>query len=275
MKQSLKFTLTLLLISTASFAQKNFNQATFDGLMNRYAQNPVKFLKTETAPDFVLAGSDDEPVGLDRVMNIYDRHTQTARQYENVAVRQYGNTGVATGILTHSYVSKASNKPWQMRELFTYVFNSPKPGQWQLVSAQHGTTPSATVADDEAAIKKVIAGVTTSMYARDFKTYLNYWSTAPYVSRVSTDQEGKVTKMTGDEWRKMVEKYATQNLKPSGEKATRDNWLIRVNGNAAFVAFDQHNQYPDGTIRNSVEERYLERVNNEWKLVNVTVLVAK
>ena len=113
------------------------------------------------------------------------------------------------------------------------------------------------------------------MYARDFKTYLNYWSTAPYVSRVSTDREGKVTKMTGDEYRKTVEQYAAQNLKPSGEKATRDNWLIRINGNSAFVIFDQHNQYPDGTSHDSVEERYLERVNNEWKIVNITVLPRK
>ena len=200
---------------------------------------------------------------------------QTARTYENVAVRQYGSTGVATGILTHSYVSKATNRPWQRRELFTYVFNSPKPGQWQLVSAQHGATPAATAAEDEAAIKKVIEGLTTTMYARDFKTYLNYWSTAPYVSRVGVDQEGKVTKMTGDEWRKVAEQYATQNLKPSQETATRENWLIRVNGNAAFVVFDQHNQYPDGTTRDSVEERYLERVSNEWKIVNVTVLPRK
>ena len=131
------------------------------------------------------------------------------------------------------------------------------------------------VADDETAIKKVIEGLTTSMYARDFKAYLSYWSTAPYVSRVAIDREGKVTRITGDEYRKVLETYASQNLKPSQETATRDNWQIRVNGNAAFVVFDQHNQYPDGTTRNSVEERYLERENNEWKIVNVTVLVAK
>ncbi|WP_373513554.1 nuclear transport factor 2 family protein [Persicitalea sp.] len=140
---------------------------------------------------------------------------------------------------------------------------------------QNAVAQQGASAKDEAAIKKVIEGLTTSMYARDLKTYLNYWSTAPYVSRVSTDREGKVTKMTGDEWRKTVEKAAAQNPKPSQETATRDNWLIRVNGNAAFVVFDQHNQYADGTTRDSVEERYLERVNNEWKIVSVTVLPRK
>ncbi len=136
-------------------------------------------------------------------------------------------------------------------------------------------TQSESRTSDEAAIKKTIEGMTTSMYARDFKTYLNYWADASYVSRVSTDREGKVTKMTGEELRKQVEQYATQNLKPSQEKATRENWVIRVNGNSAFAMFDQYNQYLDGTTRHSVEERYLERMNGEWKIVNVTVLVAK
>lgn len=135
--------------------------------------------------------------------------------------------------------------------------------------------PRAASTNDEATIKKVVEGATTSFYARDFKTYLNYWSTALYVSRVWIDQEGKVTKMTGDELRKMAEQYAAQNPKPSQEIATRENWLIRVNGNAAFVVFDQHNQYPDGKTRDSVEERYLERIDNEWKIVNVTVLPRK
>ncbi|GAB3639609.1 nuclear transport factor 2 family protein [Spirosoma arcticum] len=133
----------------------------------------------------------------------------------------------------------------------------------------------AQTSEDEAAVKKVVEGLTTSMYARDFKTYLNYWVDAPYVSRVATDRDGKVTKMTGDKDRKMVEQWVAQNHTPSQEKATRDNWLVRVNGNSAFVVFDQHNQYPDGTTRHSVEERYLERINGEWKIVNVTVLVAK
>ncbi len=268
-------TLALLLMSTGAFAQKTFDRATFDALMNRYAQDPVKFLKTETAPDFVLGTADGASWNTERTLGLYERNTPTGRSYENVQVRQYGNTGVATGILTHSYVGKASGKPSQLREFFTYVFNSPKAGQWQMVSGQHSNASSGTQAESEAAIKKTIEGVTTSMYARDFKTYLNYWVDAPYVSRVSNDREGKVTKMTGDEYRKMVEQYATQNPKPSQEKATRDNWLIRVNGNSAFAVFDQYNQYPDGTTRHSVEERYLERTNGEWKLVNVTVLVAK
>lgn len=141
--------------------------------------------------------------------------------------------------------------------------------------AQNAAAQQAASAEDETAIKKVIEGETTAMYSRDFKTSFNYWANVAYISRVSTDKEGKVTKMTGDELRKIAEQYAAQNLAPSKETATRENWFIRVNGNAAFVIFDQHNQYPDGKTRDSVEERYMERIDNEWKIVNVTNLPRK
>ena len=140
---------------------------------------------------------------------------------------------------------------------------------------QNAAAQQAASAEDEAAIKRVIEGETTAIYARDFKTAFNHWANVSYISRVSTDQEGKVTKLMGDELRKIGEQYAAQNLAPSKEIATRENWLIRANGNAAFVVFDQHNQYPDGKTRDSVEERYMERIDNEWKIVNVTNLPRK
>jgi hypothetical protein len=70
-----------------------------------------------------------------------------------------------------------------------------------------------------------------------------------------------------DDWEK--------NGKVQEVTVTRENWLIRINGNSAFAVFDQHNKRPDGTNRHSMVERYLERTNGEWKLVNVTVLAGK
>lgn len=276
MKKSL-LVAALLLTGMASFAQKTsaFDRVAFDALMNRYAQDPVKFLKTEAAPDFVLATADGASWNTERTIGLYERNTQTGRSYENVAIRQYGNTGVATGILTHSYVGKASGKPSQLREFFTYVFNSPKPGQWQMVSAHHSTASAGTLAENEEAIKKVIEGLTTAAYTGDGKTYLNYWADAPYISRAGSYPSTGVTKVTGDTYRKQMQEALAKPSEPSKDKVTRDNWLIRVNGNSAFVVFDQHNARPDGTTRHSVEERYLERMNGEWKLVNVTVLVEK
>lgn len=84
--------------------------------------------------------------------------------------------------------------------------------------SQNAAAQQAASAEDETAIKKVIEGETTAMYARDFKTSFNYWANVSYVSRVSTAQEGSVTKITGEELRKMGEQYAAQNPKLNGEK---------------------------------------------------------
>lgn len=267
--------LALLLDSVATFAQTTFTQATFDDIMKRYAQNPVNYLKTETAPDFILAGSDGKSNSLSQLISLYDGLTLTTWSYDGVIVRQYGNTGVATGILTHGYTFKTGGYPITNRELFTYVFTSPKSGQWQLVSGQHSIAPIGTLADQEAAIKKVIEGQTVAAYARDGKAYMSYWANAPYVSRVSSDAVSAVSKLVGDEFRKAITESGAKSTEPVKDKVTRENYVIRVNGNSAFVIFDQHNERPDGTVRHSVEERYLERINTEWKLVNVTVLVTK
>ncbi len=190
------FTLALLLMSTGAFAQTAFNRSTFDALMNRYAQDPVKFLKSETAPDFVLAGSDGKPNSLSQTASVYDRLTQTGRSYEDVTVRQYGSTGVATGIVIHRYTSKSSGRPLTYRELFTYVFNSAKPGQWQMVSAQHSTAPVGTVAENEAAIRAVLEGHSQAVLNRDVEQAISYFGQpTQHGYSVSATQRGLHTRL--------------------------------------------------------------------------------
>lgn len=261
----------LLLSSGVSFAQKTFDKGTFDALMNRYAQDPVKFLKTETSPDFQFVGSDVQDVN--GTIAIYDRLKQLSRTYENVNVRQYGTTGVATGLLTHSYTRKNTGEPYSIKELFTYVFANEAGRAWKMVSGQHRPyTPP--VAEDEAAIKKVIEGSTTAVYANDILTYKKSWATGSYISRVSSSADGQLRKIVGDEFKKAYDDWEKTG-KVQEVTVTRENWLIRINGNSAFAVFDQYNKRPDGINRHSVEERYLERTNGEWKLVNVTVLAGK
>lgn len=103
---------------------------------------------------------------------------------------------------------------------------------------------SAQMHNDEAAIKKVIERLTMAAYAGDYKTYLSYWADADYISRVGSDQNSVVTKRVGDAWRKVIAENAAKPSEPNKDKVTRNNWLIRVNGNLAFVVFDQYNARP-------------------------------
>lgn len=265
----------LLLSGAGAFAQTNSTaevETALNQFLSEYNKSPYDFFKKRATNDFRYIDRNGLFVLRPVVLKGSEGRPSLESSASDLKIFQSGDLAVVSGIQSFGEAGSA-------KTAFTYTLKKMTNGaspQWMFAASQHTPIQSPqSVTADEAAIKNVIEGLTTAMYARDFKTYLNYWSTAPYVSRVSTNQEGKVTKMTGDEYRKTVEQYAAQKLKPSGERATRDNWLIRVNGNSAFVIFDQHNEYPDGTNRDSVEERYLERVNNEWKIVHVTVLPKK
>ena len=265
------FTLALLLISAGSFAQTAFTQATLNEILTEYQTNSKAFFTNRLSADFRYI----TPKGAYQNRNdivVQDVQKILKVEIADAVIFQSGDLAVVSGI-HKTERSGPDGNPVMGQVACTYTFQR-RQDKWMFVASQQTSMLSASVADDEAAIKKVIEGLTTASYTRDFKTYLNYWADAPYVSRVGSDL-GNVTKMTGDTYRKMVEGWATKPGEPTKDKVTRDNWLIRVNGNSAFVVFDQYNARPDGTTRHSLEERYLERVNTEWKLVNVTVLVAK
>lgn len=266
-------TLALLLISAGTSAQKTFTLATLNEIGEEYKTNSKAFFTKWLSADFRYTTPTGTYLNRNDIVS-GDAQKILKTEFVKPVIFQSGDLAIVSGIHKTERVGQDGN-PVMGQVACTYTFQR-RQGKWLFVGSQQTQIePVPSTNADEVAVKNAIEGLTSSMYARDFKTYLNYWANAPYVSRVSTDREGKVTKMTGDEYRKTVEQYAAQNLKPSQEKATRDNWIIRVNGNSAFAVFDQHNQYPDGTTRHSVEERYLERMNGEWKVVNVTVLVGK
>lgn len=264
-------TITLLLISAGTFAQKVFTKATFDAMLAEYQANSKTFFTNRLSTDFRYTTANGLYQNRSDIVSGEAQKILSTELVEPV-IFQSGDLAVVSGIHKTERPG-ADGNPVVGQVACTYTFQR-RADKWLFVASQHTAILLATVAEDEAAIKKVIEGLTTASYTRDFNTYLNYWVDAPYVSRVSSDL-GNVTKLTGDTYRKMVEGLATKPGEPTRDIVTRDNWLIRVNGNSAFVVFDQYNARPDGTTRHSLEERYLERVNSEWKLVNVTVVVAK
>jgi len=81
--------------------------------------------------------------------------------------------------------------------------------------------------------------------------------------------------MNAVEYNSLVEDWRKNRKTPNGIKTTRSNFDTRINGTSAFVVFNQHNDNTDGTQRDSIEARYLEKINGEWKMVNVTVIPKK
>ena len=131
-------------------------------------------------------------------------------------------------------------------------------------------TPKTAFAQssEDTAIKTVIDAETEASHAADYKTYLTYWAKVPYASFLV---EGK--QYVGDVlWKAMDGVFATR--KPTKINTVRTGWNIRAVGNTAFVTFEQRDENLDTkAIRETAETRYMEKVNGEWKIVNVSVIL--
>lgn len=128
------------------------------------------------------------------------------------------------------------------------------------------TTTLAQTSDDTA-IKTTIEAEKAASDAADYKTYLSHWAKVPYASFL---MEGK--QYVGDIlWKAMDGVFA--NRKPTKANTVRTGWNIRAVGNTAFVTFEQRDENLDTkVVRETVETRYMEKMNGEWKIVNVSVV---
>ena len=121
--------------------------------------------------------------------------------------------------------------------------------------------------NDDTAIKAVIDGETKASHAADYKTYQTYWAKVPYASFLI---DGK--QYVGDALWKAAEGVFA-NSKPEKAITTRTDWNIRAVGNMAFVTFEQRDENLDTkTVRETAETRYMEKINGDWKIVNVSVV---
>ena len=255
-----------------NIAPNTFDEATFNEMTTHWIKDPVSFFKNECDATFMFTNGNGESFNQEQAIATYTNViTSATKKIENLKVWQSGNTGIATGKTMESYKFKNGGTSNYIG-IFTYTFSQSN-GKWVLASAQH-TDFKAPVADDEAAVRKVIEGSTSDLYAANIDSYLNSWANVPYISRVSFNAAGEVSRMNGEEFRAMIETMR-KTWKPDARKITRSDFSIRINGSSAFVVFNQHSDNVDGTKRDTIEERYLEKMSGEWKIINVTVIPKK
>ncbi len=134
------------------------------------------------------------------------------------------------------------------------------------VIAFSGIVASAQTADITA-IKKTIEAEKAAGDAGDYKAYLSQWIKAPYSSFLYNG-----ILLTGDAlWKTMDERWA--NAKPRKVNNTRSDWNIHIKGDAAYVTFNQRSEdIEKNKVAETVEGRFLEKVGNEWKIVNMTAV---
>ncbi|MDF7817012.1 hypothetical protein P1X15_05370 [Runella sp. MFBS21] len=120
---------------------------------------------------------------------------------------------------------------------------------------------------DIAAIKKTIEAEKAASDAANYKAYLSHWVKAPYSSFLYNG-----ILLTGDAlWKTMDERWAKAKARKVNN--TRSDWNIHIKGDAAYVTFNQHSEdIEKNKITETVEGRFLEKIGNEWKIVNMTAV---
>lgn len=125
---------------------------------------------------------------------------------------------------------------------------------------------------DNDAIKRVLRSETEGFFKRDKAEWSNAWAHTPYIHFAANLYGGDFMLIKG--WDKLEKQFASQfkSQKVSDKVTVQNaNYTIHQNGNMAFVAYDQTLVDSHGKT-NSKESRTLEKLNGQWKIINVTAL---
>ncbi len=125
---------------------------------------------------------------------------------------------------------------------------------------------------DNDAIKRVLRSETEGFFKRDKAMWSNAWAHTPYVHFAANLYGGDFMLIKG--WDKLEKQFASQfkSSKVTDKVTVQNaNYTIHQNGNMAFVAYDQTLVDSHGKTQ-SKESRTLEKLNGQWKIINVTAL---
>lgn len=139
-------------------------------------------------------------------------------------------------------------------------------------------TIQTTVAqsNDVVQIKAVVERETTAWNNRDAAAFADCWANVPEAGQLVSLIGGQIVSNHNT---KLDMPGGTKTMlaemgKPTGETFQNSDYLIRVNGNAAFAQFEQTVTAFDGRKQYAHETRYLEKMDQsdgsgKWKIVHV------
>lgn len=137
------------------------------------------------------------------------------------------------------------------------------------MAAPVSTTPPRTgVEDDEAEITAVIRAETQAIVDADFDTWKRCWVHDERIREVGVTAMTGQTVTNGWEELSALTEHALQNGLGCGMVRFRqENFRITVEGDIAWVVFDQWSENLDGATWENFETRILERNDDGWKIV--------
>jgi ketosteroid isomerase-like protein len=126
---------------------------------------------------------------------------------------------------------------------------------------------------EEAAIKAVNEKQLTAFVNRDYGGEAEVWAQEPYIAHGNHDP-------VSVGWEKLSAHYKTA-FAPESEPSvvlhslTASNYDVHLNGNVAFVFYDQHAEYTEDGERQTMESKalkYFEKKDGQWKIIAIIPL---
>jgi predicted ester cyclase len=131
-------------------------------------------------------------------------------------------------------------------------------------------TMTPSVNPDEEAIKKIVIAETDAYVKRDFKTWAACYIDAPTTSMILTPNGNPGSMMFSSDFSKVSKGMkGWMDASPQSEMQviSRDGWISRVNGNMAWINYDQMNlMVKTGAKIKSKELKVLEKMDGQWKI---------
>ena len=134
--------------------------------------------------------------------------------------------------------------------------------------------------NDFESIMEVIAAESVAFWEKDFEAWSRCWLQTSYIRLTGWWADGGITVIKG--WEALggqMKKLMTENPEPNptASRVRRENINLRVDGNFAWVTFDQYGEDTGDKRMDmpglSYETRVLEKHNGEWKIVYVNWLL--
>jgi ketosteroid isomerase-like protein len=260
--------LFFLSFATWGFSQPTFTEKTMQDQMLRFAANPLKFLNEETDPTFTLMGAEGRPFGYDIVKGWFSAPDTKMKEWSiaDLKVQQLRKTAIAMGIKTH-IISVHDTVISRGVERFTYLFEF-KNDKWLWTYGQH-TALFKPVAEEEAAVKKLLVDDRKAYYAGDGAAMSKFYKNDPKNFVMLTSSDGYFLDMGNEGIQKAIASF-----KPDGthnDKGEITSSKVNVYGNIAVANLELTETAANGTQEKEHNIALLEKEGDAWKLIGWSV----
>lgn len=120
----------------SSIVAPKFSENTLLEINANYIKNPVSFLQTEVAPNFLYTGTDGKPHNQQETIQIFNVLNDVSREYSDIKILQDGSNVVISAKMKHVVLQKQTNQQLIFNEIATLTAVYKK-GKWLLQSLNH------------------------------------------------------------------------------------------------------------------------------------------